>query len=90
MSGTSSRRCAGESRSRPSGGRVVADDVVDPRAASRRDPVELVGEDDVVGGDDPVEGDEVAVHLLEQRAHRRDPDPARDQERLVAVRGSRR
>ena len=38
---------------------------------------ELVAEDDIGLGDDAVDDDRVAVHLLDQRAHRRDPDAAR-------------
>ena len=63
--------------------RVVADDVVDLDPAPRDDLLQLGPEDDVAVGDDAVKGDDVAVHLLEQRANRSDADPACDQERLV-------
>ena len=83
MSGTSSLQMRRREQIAAPRARVVADDVVDLRAALLGDLVELVREDDVLVGDDAVERDDVAVHLLEQRAHRRDPDPACDQERLV-------
>ena len=90
MSGTSSLQVRRREQIAALRGRVVADDVVHLRAARLGDPVELVREDEVVGGDDAVQGDQVAVHLLEQRANRRDADPACDQQRLVDACGCRR
>ena len=53
------------------GGRVVADHVVErDQPRSRAEPLELVGEDEVLLGHHAVEDDDVAFHLLDQRTDR--------------------
>src|SRR5437763_3294270 len=75
----------GREEPRAVGRRVVADDVVEVEAAPRGERFELVAEDNVRLVHDAVEDDRVRVELLGERAHRCDPDAARDQERLHAA-----
>src|SRR5207248_8032721 len=64
---------------------VVADDEADVGSARARKLLELVAKDDVVVVQDAIEHDDVAAHLLEQRADRRDADAAGDEHDLFAT-----
>ena len=84
MSGTSSCRWRRREQVAALRARVVADDVVHrQRRAPRRCASSSSAKTRSSDGDDAVQRDDVAVHLLEQRADRGDADPARDQEGLV-------
>ena len=66
-------------------GRVVADDEDEVDPSLPRQLFELVTEDHVFVPNDAIDHDHVSGHVLHERANRRDPDSARDQDDPVAA-----
>src|SRR5512133_3428947 len=62
---------------------VIADHEEKSHAAFARKPLELLAEDDVAVVDDAVDDDDVAAHVLHQRADRCDADAARNEQDLL-------
>src|SRR5437016_8335503 len=64
--------------------RVIAHHEQERDAALVREALELFTEDEIGFADDAVDDDHVAGHVFHQGADRRDPDPAGDQNDLLA------